>query len=132
MDLTIRIIGQHNPADELRLLGQALRDSDVVTGKLVLTRERPIAPDRLGPWVDAISVAVGAGGAITVFVRELARYLRRRSTDLDIEVSRGPDGTRIKLSAKGLRAMSATELEQTVRKIGSSLESHDMRAEEDG
>jgi hypothetical protein len=130
MDLIIRIVDQHNP-DELRLLGEALRDSDV-TGELVLARERPVAPDRLGAWVDVISVAVGAGGAMTVFVRELARYLLRRSTDLDIEISRGPDGTRLSLSAKGLRTMSASELEQTVRQIGSSLDSPDVGHEEHG
>jgi hypothetical protein len=129
MDLTIRVVSQHNPADELRLLGRALRDSAAVTGELTLTRERPVAQDRLGSWVDAVSVAVGTGGAATVFIRELARYLLRRSTDLDIEISRGPDGTRIKLSAKGLRAMSASQLEQTVRQIGSSLDSDDLRRE---
>ena len=129
MDLTIRVVSQHNPADELRLLGRALRDSAAVTGELTLTREHPVAQDRLGSWVDAVSVAVGTGGAATVFIRELARYLLRRSTDLDFEISRGPDGTRIKLSAKGLRAMSASQLEQTVCQIGSSLDSDDLRQE---
>jgi hypothetical protein len=129
MDLVIRVVDQPNSAD-LRSLAAALRDSDQVAGEVVLVREGPLTPDRLGAWVDVVSVAVGTGGAMTVLVRELARYLLRHGTDLEIELSRGPDGTRLRMSGKGLRTMSASELERTVRQMGNSLNSQDSGHQE--
>lgn len=119
MELFIRVITQPG-ADELRSLAVALEKGEVVDGAIGFAGE-PVAADRLGPWIDMISVAVGAGGAVTVLIREVTQYLLRRTTDLDFEISQGPDGPRFRLSAKRLRVMSPGQLEEVVRQTARAL-----------
>jgi hypothetical protein len=119
VEVCIRATGQPGP-DELRSLAVVLREGDVVDGAIGFAGE-PLAADRLGPWLDVITVAVGAGGAVTVLIREVTHYLLRRTSDLDLEVSQGPDGPRFRLSAKRLRVMSPDQVEEVIRQAARAL-----------
>jgi hypothetical protein len=119
LEVCIRATAQPG-ADELRSLAVALREGEVAGGAIGFAGES-LATDRLGPWLDVITVAVGAGGAVTVLIREVTQYLLRRATDIDLEVSQGPDGPRFRLSAKRLRVMSADQLEEVIRQTAGAL-----------
>ena len=119
MEIYLRVAAQRD-AEEIQSLAVALRESEAVDGEVDFV-SRPLATDRLGGWTDAISVVVGASAALTALIREVAHFLMRRTTDLELEVSQGPDGTRVRLSAKRLRAMSADQLEDAIRQIGGAV-----------
>jgi hypothetical protein len=128
LEVCIRTTGQPG-ADELRSLAVALREGEAVDGAIGFAGGSPAA-DRLGPWLDVITVAVGAGGAVTVLIREVMRYLMRRTTDVDLEVSQGPDGPRVRLSAKRLRVMSPDQLEEVIRQTARALDAGPSPGEE--
>ena len=119
MEVCISATGQLGP-DELRSLAVVLREGEAVAGAIGFAG-KPLAADRLGPWLDMITVAVGAGGAVTVLIREVAHYLLRRTSDLELDVSHGPDGPSFRLSAKRLRVMSPDQVEEVIREAALAL-----------
>lgn len=119
MEICISATGQLGP-DELRSLAVALREGDAVDGAIGFAG-KPLAADRLGPWLEVITVAVGTGGAVTVLIREVAHYLLRRTSDLELDVSHGPDGPSFRLSAKRLRVLSPDQVEEVIRQAALAL-----------
>src|SRR5256885_10907613 len=96
---------------ELAGLAQALKEAGSMPGPIQVT-DSGIQQGRLGPVPEAIMVAVaavGAGGSITIAVRELIRALLRRRSDLDVTVSLG-HGQEITVIPHDRQRMSADEL----------------------
>jgi Effector Associated Constant Component 1 len=100
MVAVIRVDG--GDADELRSLHEWLRDEAELRGAVRLIHAS-VAPDELGGIADAVSVAVGAGGAGTVLASALATWLRTRRTAVRLVVQRG--GQKVELELETLESV---------------------------
>jgi hypothetical protein len=85
-------------AAELQELAQWLEQYDGLAGRVTAAPTEP-TPGRLGAGLDALAVAVGSGGALTVLARGLvawaSSYRSQRGSDVYVHVSRpgGPEFT---------------------------------------
>jgi Effector Associated Constant Component 1 len=86
MEALIRVAG--GDADELRELLRWLGDEQELRGRARLVHA-PVGESDLGGVVDAVSVAVGAGGAGTVLASALITWLQTRRTAVRLLVRRG-------------------------------------------
>lgn len=86
MDALIRVDGEGS--DELLDLREWLRNERELRG-IVRLVYAPVGEEELGGVVDAISVAVGAGGAGTVLASSLTTWLQTRRTAVRLVVERG-------------------------------------------
>jgi hypothetical protein len=71
----------------------------------------------MGSLVDMLTVAVGAGGALTVLARSIEVWLRQpRRAMVRVKVT-GPDGSVVELSADHVKEVGSVEalLEQALR-----------------
>ncbi len=85
-------------------LNEWLRRTDGLRSRVRLT-QKAFAPGEMGGVFDALVVAAGAGGALTVLANSLSVWLRqpRRST-VTVSVER-PDGTRVEISGEHVRSV---------------------------
>src|ERR1700761_5627269 len=114
-------------ADELRSLRNWLVQEDELRGHVVLVSDRP-APGTLGSVLEALSVSVGWGGAISVLLPGTVAWLRQRyghrhpPSTTRIKIRR-PDGTAIEISAATTGAWSPADVVTQVRRLTETLES---------
>ncbi|MFI5588775.1 hypothetical protein ACIA5G_27230 [Amycolatopsis sp. NPDC051758] len=97
---------------ELASLDDWLSHSDELRGRVKVTTPPP-GPEHMGSALDLLTVAVGAGGMLTVLANSLKTWLSqpRRST-VTVQVVK-PDGVRVKITGENLR--SADELADLLR-----------------
>lgn len=92
MEAEIRVSGGHDTTvdeiGELAALSQWLRGERGLAGVIREVR-RPPAPGELGGVVEALAVALGAGGAAGTLARSLFGWLRTRRPSLKVTVTRG-------------------------------------------
>jgi hypothetical protein len=72
--------------DELRSLHQWLQQEDELRGQVALENAPP-APGEMGTLADAIVVAVGSGGAITVLANSITVWLRQRKSAVTVKLT---------------------------------------------
>lgn len=80
-------ISSDRPVDDLISLSQWLRRERELAGSVTQVRHHP-AEEELGGAIDAISVALGSGGAISAFVATLRVWLQNRPKT-KIKIARG-------------------------------------------
>jgi hypothetical protein len=102
MEITLTVAGG---ADGLRAL---TRELDELRGAVRRPPEAP-RPGELGALDEALVVAVGQGGALTVLVTVLIAWLRRRAGEVVIKLTKA-DGTAVEVKATQVRAMAAKDL----------------------
>lgn len=115
MDIRISVI-DGDPAD-LESLDDWLRGERELAGRVKLTGPPP-RKGELGALTEALIVAVGSGGAITVVGAALAGALKAwlsqpRRSDVTLKIRR-PDGTSVEINAKRVKA-GDIDIETTVR-----------------
>ncbi len=77
----------------LRSLAQWLRSESELRGRVRLT-EHSIEPGDMGGALDAVAIALGSGGAATIFVRSLFTWLSQRQVGTSVRIQlKRPDGT---------------------------------------
>ncbi|BDT96441.1 effector-associated constant component EACC1 [Nocardia sputorum] len=86
--------------DDLQSLRSWLRDEDALRGRVDLVRAAAAA-DRMGSLSDALIIALGAGGTLTVLARAIPDWLLRHK-NVTIEIT-GPEGKSVTISATGVR-----------------------------
>jgi hypothetical protein len=86
MDAQIRIVGGAD--GELAALGEWLQGEDELRGR-IRTVHGAIGETELGPVVELLTVALGAGGAGTVLASSLKTWLITRKTSAKIIVKSG-------------------------------------------
>jgi|SRR5882757_6016040 len=92
-----------NEPEELRALQQWLQQEDELRGRVAVEDAAPAA-DEMGTLADALIVAVGSGGAITVLANSITVWLRQRKADITVEVSDPETGRTVKVTANRVDA----------------------------
>jgi hypothetical protein len=90
---------ENDSLDHVESLGDWLLREPELRG-CVTPRTRPPAAGEMGPVVDAIAIAAGSGGALTVLAASLRTWLAHpRRSDVKIKI-RGADGRTVEVDAK--------------------------------
>ncbi|WP_273940112.1 effector-associated constant component EACC1 [Kutzneria chonburiensis] len=77
---------QVDQPDELRSLHQWLQQEDELRGQVTLENAPPV-PGEMGTLADALVVAVGSGGAITVLANSITVWLRQRKSAVTVKLT---------------------------------------------
>lgn len=119
-ELAFTVPGSPNgSADALRSLRSWLLEADERVGRVELRHAEP-QPGQLGSLTDALVVALGSGGAGTALASVLITWLRHRTTDLTIKVTRA-DGSSFEVSGQRLRRIDAPALGAEVQRLTGQL-----------
>jgi hypothetical protein len=118
--VTISIDGADEADAGYALLRASLVAEDELRGHVRMLNAAP-APGTLGIPPEALVVSLGQGGAITVLASALVTWLRRRTTDVTIKITRR-DGSQTEVHAR--QARGAVSLQGLVDDIAKSISSH--------
>lgn len=99
MEMTISVVGRDS-ADELRSLRAWLAEERSLRNGVRLVDSAEVV-GTLGSVVDVLAVTVGPGGLVTALATALVSWIRHRTSDVTLRVTR-PDGTKIELTAARL------------------------------
>jgi len=77
-------------------------------------------PGEMGSLTDAVVVAAGSGGAITAIAGALVSWLRHRTTDLTIKITR-PDGSALEVDGKRVRGVDSEQLNVLIEDLAAQL-----------
>lgn len=83
--MDVRIVVDEGDPDDVSSLHRWLAAEDDLRGRIRAVR-RPIADTEMGGAIEALSVAVGTGGAGTVLAASLSTWLRTRKTAVKLRV----------------------------------------------
>ncbi|MFI5776467.1 hypothetical protein [Nocardia sp. NPDC051570] len=126
MEVVIRVDGGDRADDELRSLREWLIAHETLRGRVELTTTPP-APGRLGAVTDALTIALGSGGAIaasaTALSTVLITWIRRRTGGITVKLTK-PDGATIEYHAENVRQLSASEIRDATTQLVRQLD-HD-------
>jgi hypothetical protein len=84
--MQIRVLNSRDHYEELVSLRDWLAAEDPLRGRVNI-EQPPVGPGQMGAAVDALTVAVGAGGAVTVLANSLSVWLSHRRSDVKIKVT---------------------------------------------
>ncbi len=116
---TYAISGTDLTADELRSLRRWMLDVRGLSGPVDLQQADP-QPGEMGSLTDALIVAAGSGGAITAIAGALVSWLRHRTTDLTIKITR-PDGSALEVDGKRVRGVDSDQLTVMIEELAARL-----------
>ena len=99
---------------ELYELAEWLKQYPDLAGKVAAPADGA-KPGQMGPAIDALAIAVGSGGALTVLARGLvawaANYRSQRGSDVHVQASR-PDGAKLTVDLRNI-----TDTEAALRQV---------------
>jgi Effector Associated Constant Component 1 len=119
MDVTVSVAGQDATAEELRSLFTWLGGGEEFRGRVRLVEAAP-EPGTLGGWPEAVVVAVGHGGTVTVLASAVIAWIRHRTSDVTCTMTRR-DGTSVELRATRVRATDLAGLGELVEQTAAAL-----------
>jgi hypothetical protein len=67
-------------------------------------------------------VSVGPGGAVAALAAGVLSWLRSRTSDIDLEITK-PDGSSVKISAKRVRKLNPEALRREIDRLCRALDS---------
>lgn len=117
MDVRIRVLDE-DPDDALEALTGWLKDEGMA-GSVRLVRQAP-ADGQMGGMVDALTVAVGAGGSVSVLASALRTWLSQpRWSKVNVKVVVRPDGGReVEIGSDGIKSADLeTVLEHALSRV---------------
>ncbi|GAA3853795.1 hypothetical protein GCM10022227_09150 [Streptomyces sedi] len=97
----IRVAAGEDGARELASLRRWLEAEAGLRGAVDVER-RPVGAGEMGALADTLTVAVGAGGVVTVLAGSLSGWLRQRRSDVRVEIT-ASDGRRVSVTARRVR-----------------------------
>lgn len=127
MDVLVTI-SEGGSADMLRELRSWLVDEPELRGR-VLLRERAVGQGDLGPTLEALQL-LGAGGGAATAASVIIAWLRSRSGEIKIKVTR--NGETLEVSAKGVKGLDAAGVRELTTHLAGYLESSAATAEGQG
>jgi hypothetical protein len=116
---TFLMAGPDLSADDLRSLRRWMIDSGDLRGPFDLRQADP-QPGEMGSLTDALVVAAGSGGAMTALAGVLISWLRHRTTDLTVKITR-PDGSTLEVSGTRVRGLDALALGAEIDRLAGQL-----------
>jgi cysteine synthase len=116
--------------DDLRSLRRWMLDVHDVRGPIDLRQADP-RPGELGTVTDALVVAVGSGGALTAFASALVSWIRHRTSDVIVKVTR-PDGSTLEYDGRRVRQIDAADVGALARQLAAEMAVMSTPESEDG
>jgi Effector Associated Constant Component 1 len=112
--------------DAVRALRAWLTREEELRGRVTLTQHGPPQPGTLGGALEALSVSIDSGGAVTVLVAGILAWLRqrygqRRTESTTVIKLRRADGATVEISAATAGTWSAAEVAEQVRQLVQAL-----------
>ncbi|MCB5910142.1 effector-associated constant component EACC1 [Streptomyces pinistramenti] len=108
-----------NGADELRSLLGWLQWDDTLRGRVRL-EHTPVGSNEMGGLVDALTVALGAGGIGVALASSLTSWISQRRSDVKFTVT-ARNGRSVEVDAKRVDAQAlARDIERILRAEGGS------------
>jgi hypothetical protein len=119
VDIAVSVAGA-GPADQLRDLYAWLTKEPELTGQIRL-HERDGAVGELGPLTDLVQAALEPGGAVSAFAAAVVAWLKFRTADVKITVSRADGTTHTELAARRVKSLDAAGTQVLARELAQSL-----------
>lgn len=110
MQARIRVTAGRDIVGELASLREWLGREAAFRGRVQVERQ-PIESGHMGGIADTLTLALGAGGAVTVLANSVSVWLEQRRSDVSIEVI-SSNGKKVTVTAK--RVPDAATLIKTV------------------
>lgn len=98
MQARIRVTAGRDIAAELASLREWLGCEAAFRGRVQVERQ-PIESGHMGGIADTLTLALGAGGAVTVLANSVSVWLQQRRSDVNIEVS-SSNGKKVTVTAE--------------------------------
>ena len=126
-DLTITLTITDGSLDELRALRTWLTQEEQLRGRVILTQDGPPGSGTLGMALEALSVSIESGGAVTVLIAGIMSWLRQRygqrhRTSTTVIKLRRADGAIVEISAATAGIWSSAEIAAQIRQLVSDLD----------
>ncbi|ROO63343.1 hypothetical protein EDC02_5365 [Micromonospora sp. Llam0] len=109
-----------NPTADLESLRDWFAEVDELRGR-VDEIQAPAGADKLGPLLEALSVAAGSGGVAAAVAASVIAWLRTRAGVVRVRVER-PDGTKVSVDATSVRTLSPEAVRAQVEQLLSAIE----------
>lgn len=120
MDVTVSVLERKAVAvEELRSLFTWLGGEEEFRGRVRLVEAVP-EPGTLGGWPEAVAVALGEGGAVTVLASAVMSWIRHRTSDVTCTMTRR-DGMSVELTATRVRGTDLAGLGELVEQTAAAL-----------
>ncbi|WP_433539789.1 effector-associated constant component EACC1 [Streptosporangium sandarakinum] len=117
MDLTVTVT--EGSSAELRDLYRRLTEEARFRGRVRLG-EGPPAPGTLGPVVEAVQILLGTGGTAGGVVGIVITWLRHRSGEFTVRLTRGD--REVEISGRGMRTLRSEELSELIGRVTAALD----------
>jgi hypothetical protein len=125
-DLNITLTMTDGSLDDLRALRAWLSEEEQLRGRVALTQDGAPEPGTLGPALEALSVSIGSGGAVTVLITGIMSWIRQRSgqrrPSTTVIKLRRADGAMVEISAATAGTWSAAEIAAQIRQLVQDLD----------
>ncbi|NEA99127.1 hypothetical protein [Streptomyces sp. SID13726] len=113
--IAVSALGEDSESDELQSLRQWLDDEVELSGAVDAGEGRAV-PGTLGTVSDVLLITLGPGGVAGVFASVLITWIRAKTGSVSV-VLRRPDGTELKLDARGLGALTSDQVPKAVQDL---------------
>jgi hypothetical protein len=126
-DLTITLTITDGSLDELRALRTWLTQEEQLRGRVILTQDGPPGSGTLGMAMEALSVSIESGGAVTVLVAGIMSWIRQRygqrhRASTTVIKLRRADGAMVEISAATAGTWSSAEIAAQIRQLVGDLD----------
>jgi len=113
--------------DQLRALRAWLTQEEQLRGRVILIQEEPPEPGTLGMALEALSVSIESGGAVTVLIAGIMSWIRQRygqrnRASTTVIKLRRADGASVEISADIAGTWSAVEVAAQIRQLVQDLD----------
>lgn len=119
--------------DQLRALRAWLTQEEQLRGRVTLIQEGPPEPGTLGVALEALSVSIESGGAVTVLIAGIMSWIRQRygqrnRASTTVIKLRRADGASVEISAEVAGTWSTAEVAAQVHQLVRDLDAGNQRS----
>jgi hypothetical protein len=107
-------------APDLRSLHSWLVKEPELKGRVRLAPGVP-APDRLGPGMDTLLIALGPGGVATAVASVAIAWIRRQTGSQTVRITR-PDGSAVEVTAEHVRGLDQAGVHELIGRLAQGLQ----------
>ncbi len=101
MSVRVQVFGDGDVHAELLSLRSWLSQDEELRGRVEVS-EPELAPGQMGGLADALVVAVGSGGVLTVLAQQVQVWLKQHRSSVEVRISEDADSRTVTISADHL------------------------------